>query len=245
MMNFQAVNIGEKVGGYVDAIGTPSASLAASLDYVDGAIGSMIAELDAQGLTDSTMVVVTAKHGQTPIDVSLRHAIDPALIDATVNSVQPGLLAQETPDTISLIWLHDHSQTPAVVAALQANATNLGIDTIYSGDALDNAFNGTLELSPNRRADIIIEPKEGVIYTTSSISSKKCEHGSFNDESTHVPLIVAGPHVAAGTITTPVDLRQVAPTIVKALQLKSHDLDAVRLEHTHRLPVVDDDGTDL
>jgi len=244
MMNFQSVNIGEKVNGYADAAGTPTAGLEAQFDYVDGAIGSMLAEIDAQGLTDSTMVVVTAKHGQTPIDLSLRRAIDPALIDATVNSVQPGLLAQETPDTISLIWLHDHTKTAAVVAALQANAANLGIDTIYSGDALDDAFGGTLELSPNRRADIIIEPQHGVIYTTSGASTKKCEHGSFNEESTHVPLIVAGPRVAAGTITTPVDLRQVAPTIVKALHLKSHDLDAVRLEHTHRLPVIDDDGSD-
>ena len=244
MMNYQAVNIGEKVGGYVDAAGTPSSSLQTAMDFVDGSIGGLLAELDAQHLTNSTTVIVTAKHGQTPVDLSLRRAIDPALIDATVESVQTGLLAQETPDTISLIWLHDHSRTADVVAALQANAATLGIDTIYSGAALDAAFGGTLDLSPNRRADIIIEPVKGVIYTTSGASTKKCEHGSFNEESTHVPLIVAGPRVAAGTITTPVDLRQVAPTIVKALHLKSHDLDAVRLEHTHRLPVIDDDGSD-
>jgi len=243
MMNYQAVNIGEKVGGYTDATGTPSASLQTALDFVDGSIGGLLAELDAQGLTNSTEVIVTAKHGQTPVDLSQRRAIDPALIDATVNSVQAGLLAQETPDTISLIWLHDHSRTADVVAALQANP-NLGIGTIYSGDALNAAFGGTLDLSPNRRADIIIEPQQGVIYTTSSISSKKCEHGSFNEESTHVPLMVVGPNVAAGTVTTPVDLRQVAPTIIKALHLNPHDLDAVRLEHTHRLPVVEDDWCD-
>jgi hypothetical protein len=244
MMNYQAVNIGEKVGGYIDAAGTPSDKLQAAMDFVDGSIGGLLAELDAQGLTDSTEVIVTAKHGQTPVDLSTRVAIDPALIDATVNSEQPGLLAEETPDTISLIWLHDHSRTAEVVAKLQDNAANLGIETIYSGAALDDAFGGTLDLSPNRRADIIIEPLPGVIYTTSGVSSKKCEHGSFNEESTHVPLMVVGPHVAAGTVTTPVDLRQVAPTVLKALHLNPHDLDAVRLEHTHRLPVVDDDSCD-
>jgi len=245
MMNYQAVNIGEKVGGYVDAAGTPSASLETAIQFVDGSIGGLLAELDAQGLTSSTLVIVTAKHGDTPVDLSSRRAIDPALIDATVNSVQPGLLAQETPDTISLIWLKDHSRTPDVVAALQANAATLGIDTIYSGSTLDRAFGGTLDLSPERRADIIIEPQHGVIYTTSSVSSKKCEHGSFSEESTHVPLVMAGPRVAADkTVTDAVDLREVAPTIMKALGLKDHDLDAVRLEHTHRLPVADGDSCD-
>jgi hypothetical protein len=236
MMNFQAVNIGEKVGGYLDAAGTPSTELALSLDYVDGAIGRMLAEIDAQGLTASTTVIVTAKHGQTPIDLTTRRAIDPALIDATVNSVQDGLLAQETPDTISLIWLKDHSRTDEVVARLQANSAALGIETIYSGAALDNAFDGTLDLYPNRRADIIIEPQHGVIYTTSSASTKKCEHGSFNDESTHVPLVMYGNEVTAGTNDTPVDLRQVAPTVLKLLHLKGDLLDAVRMESTPRLP---------
>jgi hypothetical protein len=56
---------------------------------------------------------------------------------------------------------------------------------------------------------------------------------------------MVGPQVASGTVTAAVDLRQVAPTILKALHLKDHDLDAVRLEHTHRLPVADDDtGSD-
>jgi len=234
------VNIGEKVGGYTDAAGTPSAQLQTALDFVDGSIGGLIAELDAQHLTTSTTVIVTATHGQTPVDLSLRLAIDPALIDATVNGVQAGLLAQETPDTISLIWLHDHSRTADVVAALQANAATLGIDTIYSGAALDAAFGGTLDLSPNRRADIIIEPQEGVIYTTSSVSSKKCEHGSFNDESTHVPLMVVGPQAGAGTVTTPVDLRQVAPTVLKALHLDGSSLQAVQLEGTQILPLPGD-----
>ena len=72
MMNFQAANIGEKVGGYADAAGTPSAALAGAFDYVDGAIGRMLAELEAQGLTDSTLVIVTAKHGDAPVDLSTR-----------------------------------------------------------------------------------------------------------------------------------------------------------------------------
>src|SRR3989440_983469 len=39
MMNFQTANIGEKVAGYADAAGTPTAALAAAFQYVDGALG--------------------------------------------------------------------------------------------------------------------------------------------------------------------------------------------------------------
>lgn len=244
MMNFQAANIGEKVGGYADASGTPSVGLATAFDFVDGAIGQMLAELDSQGLTDSTLVIVTAKHGDAPIDLTTRHAIDPALIDAVVNGVRSGLLAHETPDSISLIWLTDHSKAADVALAIAANASTLRPETIYFGDAVNHIFGGTLAFDATRRPDVIIQPQPGVIYTTSGISSKKVEHGGFTDENTHVPLVLAGPGVAAGTVTKPADLRQVAPTILKALGLKPHDLDAVRLEHTHRLPKADDDDVE-
>jgi hypothetical protein len=241
MMNFQAANIGEKVGGYADAAGTPTAALAGAFDYVDDALGRIFAELTAQGLADSTLVVVTAKHADSPIDLATRRGIDPALIDATVNSVAPGLLAQETPDTISLIWLKDHRRAAEVAAAIQANAAVLAPETVYFGQQINHIFGGTLAFGRNRRPDVIIQPQPGVIYTTTSVSTKKVEHGGFSGENTHVPLVVAGPGVAVGTVDTPVDLRQVAPTILKALGLRPHDLAAVRREHTRRLPALDDD----
>lgn len=83
-----------------------------------------------------------------------------------------------------------------------------------------------------------------MIYTTTSVATKKVEHGGFTEENTHVPLVLVGPRVGAGRIDEPVDLRQVAPTILKALGLKPRDLQAVRMEHTHRLPGLDDDDED-
>src|SRR4051812_3330350 len=243
MMNFQAANIGEKVGGYADAAGTPTADLAGALDYVDGALGRIVAKLDTQGLTSSTLVIVTAKHADAPIDLNTRQGIDPALIDATVNGVQAGLLAQETPDSISLIWLKDHSRAADVAAAIQANASILKPETVYYGDAINHILDGTLAFASNRRPDVIIQPQAGVIYTTTSVATKKVEHGGFTEENTHVPLILVGPGVAVGKVDGPVDLRQVAPTILKALGLKPSDLDAVRREHTHRLPTIDDEDS--
>jgi hypothetical protein len=248
MMNFQSANIGEKVAGYADAAGNPTPGLSGAFDYVDGALGRIFAELSAQGLTSSTLVIVTAKHGDSPVDLASRRAIDPAAVDAVVNGVQPGLLALNTPDTIELLWLKDHSRAADVAAALQAQAGPLGIETIYAGDQITKIFDHTLDSGRSRRPDVIIQPVPGVIYTTSGVSAKKVEHGGFSAENTHVPLVVAGPHVTAGTVTSDVDLRQVAPTILKALGLRPKDLQAVRMEHTKTLPKVgddcDDDGDD-
>ena len=79
-MNFQAVSVAQKLietisgvkvkGGYLDAAGTPSASLKTNIVFVDKAIGQMASELKSQDLLDSTLVIVTAKHGQSPIDPS-------------------------------------------------------------------------------------------------------------------------------------------------------------------------------
>jgi type I phosphodiesterase/nucleotide pyrophosphatase len=73
-MNFQAVSVGQKLiekgvkGGYLDAAGTPSPKLMDAITYVDDSIGQMVAELKSQGLLDTTLIIVTAKHGQSPID---------------------------------------------------------------------------------------------------------------------------------------------------------------------------------
>lgn len=75
-----------------------------------------------------------------------------------------------------------------------------------------------------------------MIYTSTGVATKKTEHGGFSDENTHVPLVLIGPGVSAGVIGQPVDLRQVAPTILKALGLEPHDLAAIRMEHTPGCP---------
>jgi len=71
-MNFQAVSVGQKlpVGGYQDAAGTPSANLANAIAHTDRSIGRMVAALAERDLLESTLIIVTAKHGQSPIDRS-------------------------------------------------------------------------------------------------------------------------------------------------------------------------------
>ena len=73
-MNFQAVSVGQKLikgvvkGGYLDAAGTTSLKLQDEITFVDDSIGQMVAELRRLGLLETTLIIVTAKHGQSPID---------------------------------------------------------------------------------------------------------------------------------------------------------------------------------
>jgi hypothetical protein len=77
-MNFQAVSVGQKLiekingipvkGGYKDAAGTPTDEMLREIIFVDKSIGQMVTALKTQGLLDSTLIIITAKHGQSPID---------------------------------------------------------------------------------------------------------------------------------------------------------------------------------
>src|SRR5206468_2534691 len=86
-MNFQAVSVGQKLakdngdgscaadtlftgqaGGYTDGAGTPTTVLAYGLKKTDDALGSFIKALKAQGIYDSTLIIVSAKHGHSPIN---------------------------------------------------------------------------------------------------------------------------------------------------------------------------------
>jgi len=253
-MNFQAPNIGQKFSGYVDAAGTTPQTvttlgalagsppgLAQALDYVDGAIGRMLARIEADGLTDDTMIIVTAKHGNSPVDRATLRWIDPAIFTSLVNSVQSGLAAQVTADTMALVWLKDRSRAADVAAVLEANASVVGAGTITAGPAVGTLFGGQLAGNPGRIPDLVVQPEAGVVYAAAN--AKLVDHGSGSAEDTHVPLVVVDPRFEGGrTFSCPVSLRQIAPTVLYALGLKPRLLDAVRLEGTKRLPDTDECG---
>jgi hypothetical protein len=253
-MNFQAVSVGQKLiengvkGGYADAVGTPTSNLLAEIEFVDAAIGEMVAELKVQGLYDSTAIIITAKHGQSPIDpdrffpipghAPLNNGTPPSgllgpsfLPDSEINQIGP------TEDDISLLWLTDSGQTNAAVDILQNNAEAAGIDTIFAGRSLERMFDRP-GLPANggdpRTPDIVVQPKVGVVYTGSL--KKQAEHGGFAPQDVEVMVLVANPHIKSKTLGTPVETRQVAPTILSLLGLDPNSLDAVRAEGTGVLP---------
>jgi hypothetical protein len=266
-MNFQAVSVGEKLakdnadgscthdtmftgqaGGYLDGNGTPTAVLAYGLQKTDDALRAMIDALKSQGIYESTLFIVTSKHGQSPINpakvnkpghfadlvAGLSDAgSDPgAMAIANAAACTSGSCGFVQDDDVALIWLQDQSQTAAAANYLNANAQALFIDDVLAGDEIKLKFNDPLR--DNRTPDIMVQPVYGTIYTTSS--KKNSEHGGFSFGDANVGLIVSSPHLRATTIKTPVATSQVAPTILQFLGIEANALNSVRVEHTQVLP---------
>src|SRR5215470_2289430 len=229
--NFQAVSVGQKLkaGGYMDVLGTPSAALAGELDFVDQSLGKMVAALQKNGLFDSTLIIIGAKHGQSPIDRQKRVGIGGGEPAATIGAPE----AFDISDDGSLIWLTDSSLTDGVVANLSLTPVqdHLGIQEIFAGNSLRDKFNSPL--TDERTPDIILKTNTGVIFTG---GSKIAEHGGLNEDDLHVALMASFADWKAQRIKTPVSNQQVAPTILRALGLDPDDLDAVRKEQITVLP---------
>jgi hypothetical protein len=241
-MNFQAVSVGEKTAGYVDATGTPTSALATALDHTDQSIGKMVDALDKNGLLAHTLIIISAKHGQAPIDPSLSHIVSKNVIPNLIDGLQSGLGAQVTQDDIALVWLSDQSQAGAVKDVLLANRATDFVSHVLVGDAIRDLYRNPLRDA--RTPDLIALPDLGVIYT-SLTATKIAEHGGFSGQDTHVGLLVVGPGFGAGQhIDSPVETRQIAPTIIKALGLDPNALQAVREEGTPALPGRDAEDQD-
>jgi hypothetical protein len=256
-MNFQAVSVGQKLiesgvkGGYTDAAGTPTPSMLGQIKFVDGAIGQFVKELKKNHLYESTTIIVTAKHGQSPVDThrffpipghSGANGTPPSAVlgstflpDSELNQIGP------TEDDISLLWLSPGVSTLDAVSLLEGSASAAGIGQILYGPSLETMFNAPglpAQGGDPRTPDIVVLPNVGVVYTGST--KKQAEHGGFAPDDTNVMLLVSNPSIRARSVTSFVETTQVAPTVLKLLGLNPRSLDAVRKEGTPVLPGLED-----
>jgi len=234
-LNLQAVNVAQKLYGYRDADGALTPGVDHAIGSVDRLLGGFVAELERRQLRDDTLVVVTAKHGNGPIDRARLVKIDDQRVAKVIDAAAPGALAQLTTDYGALVWLHDPSATAAVTAALRAHAQALGIADVLSGARLALRF--PAPPADSRTPDIVIVSRRGVIFAPPR-DGKLAEHGGFHDDDVHVALLVANPRLpdAGRQVTWPVSTTQVAPTVLTALGLSPDRLQAVVQEGTAPLP---------
>ncbi|TPA31264.1 nucleotide pyrophosphatase [Burkholderia pseudomallei] len=265
--NFQTLSVAQKAtvasgGGYLDASFTPGPEVANAIAYVDGALGRIVAELRQRGLYDSTVVIVTAKHGQSPTDHTklVKHGDTlTALLEANGFVDPNGNFGQNNTasgnpndgtglvgtgfvqtDDVGLVWLRHPRQLSAAVATLKANlgcnAPGICADGpqayILYGPSVAERFGNP---ALGRTPDIVVQPNPGVIYTSSK--KKDEEHGGNAPDDSHLGLLVSYAGLRQGrTIDAPVLTTQVAPTILRSLGLEPRLLHAVALEGTRVLP---------
>jgi len=237
-MNFQAVSVAEKsaTGGYLDASGTPGSELADALQHTDASIAKMVDALRARDLIDSTLIVVTAKHGQSPIDRTIVQKVDGDAVAALIDGVAP--VASHIEDDVGLYWLKDAAMAPAAASVLlspPASGVNpfAGIVMTTATESSFLTMFGDPSTDPHA-PDVVVQPKHGVIY---SLSKKKiAEHGGFADDDSHVGLLVSNPSLEPSVVTAEVRTKPRPPPVVRGRGPDPQGLDAVRIEHTRVLP---------
>ena len=243
-------------GGYVTVDGqqVPGPLLQSALDYVNDALQRMADTIQADGEADSTAIILTAKHGQSPLNNNQLQRIDDGPIIAGVNAAWAAqhpsnqtLVVQEADDDGLLWWLSDRSQAaadfvknylwthtaPAVNYAGQTiTVQHSGLREIFAGQQSAQFF-GVSNSDPHH-PDVFGIAQVGTIYTT---GSKIAEHGGDNPGDRDVPLVVYAPGtVQPGQSSHGVETTQVAPTILKLLGLSPSSLQAVQREGTQVLP---------
>ena len=261
-MNFQTVSTAEKLptsdgltGGDLPGTNTPGPLLQRALQYINDQLQAMDDEIHSQGLADSTAIIVSAKHGQSPQDPNQLTRIDDGPIMDGVNAAwaatHPGaapLIAAGTDDDAIMWWLSDQSQAAArfvkhylwthtatgnTATGWSRTLEHSGLVKIYAGKAAARYFG--VPISDPRHPDVWGVVQVGVVYTGGK--GKIAEHGGSNPGDRDVPIVVYAPGaVGSGVVGDWVETTQIAPTIMQLLGLDPRALQAVQIEGTQVLP---------
>jgi hypothetical protein len=266
-MNFQTVSTAEKLlsspaviggpslpGGYLPGTTTPGPLLSEALDYVNAQLERLADEVQAQGLANSTAIIITANHGQSPQDLNQLTRIPDGPIVTAINNAwtaaHPGagpLIVYGTDDDLWQSYLSVKTQAaadfvknylwthPARGVTYRGATRTLqhsGLAQIYAGQE-DADFFG-VPVSDPRHPDVFGRVQVGVVYTT---GSKIAEHGGDNPADRDVLLLVYAPGAVSRSRSGRwVETTQVAPTILRLLGLDPDALQAVQTEGTEVLP---------
>jgi Type I phosphodiesterase / nucleotide pyrophosphatase len=263
-MNFQTVSTAQKLassdglaGGYEGDGVTPGPLLRRALDFIDTKVGAMVDAIRTRGLETNTVIILSAKHGQSPQTPSaLTRIPDGPIIDAlnaawNVAGHSGQLVAFSIDDDGMLIWLNDRSSGAEAFAKnflLDHSGTGNDINgnpKPYTSSGLTHVYAGTdaaqfvgVPFSDSRVPDIIGIAQYGTVYTGGT--KKIAEHGGDNPQDRDVPIVVSGKPIhpiGRPSADAPVETTQIAPTVLQLLGLDPNALQAVQVEHTAPLPV--------
>jgi hypothetical protein len=252
------------LGGYYPGTDVPRQLLRSAMNYVNLQLERMVDAIQRQGLAGSTAIILTAKHGQSPLNPNQLDLINSAAIITGINSAWnestgcttscPLLVVGGTDDDVwqsylsvdtqaaanfveNYLWSHN---APAVnYAGATVSLAHSGLAKIWAGKEAAEFFN--VPTSNGRYPEVFGRVQVGVIYTTPPALTPQtyeiAEHGGSNAGDRDVPILVYAPGmVSPGSSEHWVETTQVAPTILELLGLDAADLKAVQIEHTLVLP---------
>jgi hypothetical protein len=267
-LNFQTVSTAQKLptsdglrGGYTST-GAPGPLLQRALTFVDTEVGRMERSITAHGLARSTTIILSAKHGQSPILPQQLRRVDDGAIITSLNAAwvgaHPGakdLVSFSVDDDGMLLWLSDRSTAALAFAkhyllahaapantitdpkgTFSATVRSSGLRSVVTGAAADHLVGA--KVGDTHAPDLIGIGQQGVVYTGGV--KKIAEHGGDAAADRDVALVVSGAGVehrgsrTGGHVST----TQIAPTILALLGLNPRSLQGVRADGTRVLPGV-------
>ena len=248
------------LGGYTSAGTVAGPVVAGALDFIDAQLARIVAAINPR----DTLIVISAKHGQSPVDRTQLRLIDDGEITGALNaawatahpSSTTALVSFSISDDAMLLWLSDRSETATDFAKAfhwnyqpikvggsdvagkfvdySGTVPHSGLARILAGE--DAAEFIGVRTSDERVPDLIGLATLGTVYSSPVKIKKISEHGGDARQDRHVPIIVWGAGVHSVRIDVRVETTQIAPTVLEALGLPARELKAVRLEHTETLP---------
>ncbi len=187
------------------------------------------------GVLDKTAFVITADHGMSP----LKYQIPDAVMDDAVTKAGTTSL-ETTYSTAGYIWLQNAAMSQSVADNV-ISTKNPYIQSVYykvhakSGDSYvlasgqhitprtDTANQYLLQSFLGGNApDVVAFCTEDAAFAAQGALSWKGNHGGGAWQSQHIPLVIAGPGVAAGVVShAPVRLEDVAPTALALFKIQA------------------------
>ena len=184
------------------------------------------------GLYESTVIIITAKHGQSPIDPHrvLRIPGDNASLESPA-TLLGDMVAGSSEDDVSLIWLKNQDDTLAAAEMLSKNGDKTGGGEIFAGNSMTLLFDDA-QLDP-RTPDIAVAPNVGA--STPAVEKgcrtwRLCRRRPRCDAVDFKPWIANGNHSRSGAD----DLR--CAHYLTAASLAPTELEGVRKDKTPELP---------
>lgn len=213
--------------------GTDGTVMQPLMSNVDKNIGRIVAAYGRAGILAQTTFVVTSDHGMVPA----LHTVDSEQIKSIILGAGGDPLYIGHGD-YSAIWLRNPDSIGKVKTAL-VNANLAGVAAVYARNPAgkyvlasplsrlaDPAVAGAeaqllSTLNVAESPDIVLVYDENTITMTPGFvkSGRKGDHGGATWGAQHIPLIIKGPRIKRGLISTfPARLVDIAPTIEALLE---------------------------
>lgn len=232
--------------GHVDGGPLSPAKVATDMRGWDADLGRIEALYRKEGILNKTLFVVTADHGMMPITRFVPSSeINNAITQA--GTTAPDIASNSADD----IWLADPSRAQAVAQNVLA-ANDPGIASAYylttvndrpayaaAGPvprAMETANQYLLgALLNGHEPQVVVFGVEGASFSDPN-TGWKADHGGNTWESQHVPLVLAGPGIRAGTSNAAAQLDDIAPTVLAAMGVRPTGMDGHILADALQVP---------